>query len=244
MPETYTYQQLTLKQKRFVDAYTGKARGDAKKAAILAGYSKTSAKQIGSEVRKHPAVAYVIDERMQAESMSSTEVLWHLNDIARGSFDDFIAVGGSDLSPEAEQLIAKLVTDADLLLQEIREEGGLPIGLPEKIEAKREELQTLAEKVHAATHTKPWVYDMEKAERLGLLHLIAEIGTTEKGATKLKLQSRLEALKLLGQFHKLFTDRVEHTGPGGGPLVITEVVIEMPADEEDPDAGAEEPFPD
>lgn len=244
MSETYTYQQLTLRQRRFVDAYTGNARGDAKKAAILAGYSEASAKQIGSEVRHHPAVAAVIEERMRAETMSSVEVLWHLNDIAHGSYDDFITVGGSDLSEEAEQLIAKAMTDVDLMLAGIREEGGLPNGLPELIEAKREEIQALTEQIHQATHTRRWVYDLEKAERLGLLHLISEIGTTEKGATKLKLASRLEALKLLGQYHKLFTDRVEHTGPGGGPLVIREVVIEMPADEVDPDAGDEEPLPD
>jgi len=37
------------------------------------------------------------------------------------------------------------------------------------------------------------------------------------GAT-LQLKDKLKALELLGRYHKLFAERHEHSGPGGGPI--------------------------
>lgn len=201
-------EKLTPRQRLFVDFFLGEARLNATKAARLAGYLKP--RDSGYQLlRKTPGVQAAIEERLKENTLSANAVLSEITDIARGNIADFITVGGSDLSPEAEQLIAKAMTDLDLMLQEIRGEGGLPTGLPERIEQKREEIQALAEQIRQMTHTRPWVFDLEKAEREGVLHLIAEIGTTEKGATKLKLASRLEALKLLGQFHNLWKEKTE-----------------------------------
>lgn len=46
--------------------------------------------------------------------------------------------------------------------------------------------------------------------------------------TELKLHDPQAALGLLGRHYKLFTDKVEHSGPGGGPIPFSEVVIELP----------------
>lgn len=55
--------RLTLKEKRFVDAYLGPANGVVKEAALLAGYSKGKAKDIGSQTLARPIVRAEIDKR-------------------------------------------------------------------------------------------------------------------------------------------------------------------------------------
>jgi len=42
--------KLKGREQRFVDAYTGEAKGNATKACILAGYSEKAARQIGSRL--------------------------------------------------------------------------------------------------------------------------------------------------------------------------------------------------
>lgn len=79
----------------------------------------------------------------------------------------------------------------------------------------------------------------------GLGHLIHEVADTEHGQ-KIKFYDAQAALVQLGRYHKLFSERMEHTGPNGGPLVIREVTVEMPPveDDEPEDDGTAEPLPD
>lgn len=37
------------------------------------------------------------------------------------------------------------------------------------------------------------------------------------------MQGKMKALELIGKYHKLWTDKVEHTGPGGGPIQVRAV---------------------
>lgn len=50
---------LTMKQTRFIDEYLANG-GRAKDAAVMAGYSESSAKQRGYELLRRPEVAAVI----------------------------------------------------------------------------------------------------------------------------------------------------------------------------------------
>lgn len=204
--EPTAYQKLTARQRKFVDAYLGEARGNATKAARLAGYAHPM--QQGTETRHTPAVAAVIEDLLNRNAMSAPEVLWNLADVARGNMADFVEVGGSDLSDEAKGYLSWLIETCDTALAEIREEGALPPGVPEQIEKRREEIQQIAEHLNKATQTRPWVFNLEKAQREGLLHLVAEIAQTEHG-TKLKLHDRVQALMALGRHHGLFTVKHE-----------------------------------
>ena len=49
---------------------------------------------------------------------------------------------------------------------------------------------------------------------------ISETVTQSGGSTKFKRYDKVKALELLGKYHKLFTDRVEHTGKDGGPIEV------------------------
>lgn len=82
------YDKLTEKQRRFIDYYIKLA--DAKKAAIEAGYSKKTAKQIGSE--NLSKLDHIIKGRLkEIESKriaSADEVLRYLTSVMRGEEKD------------------------------------------------------------------------------------------------------------------------------------------------------------
>lgn len=58
--------KLTAKQRRFVEAFAGPAKGNATEAARMAGYSAKTARQMGQENLSKPAIAEAIDRLSQA----------------------------------------------------------------------------------------------------------------------------------------------------------------------------------
>ena len=77
---------LTLKQQRFADEYI--IRGNATQAAILAGYSKKTARSIGQENLTKPDIKKYIDERLDELESSKIakqeEILKYLTSLMRG----------------------------------------------------------------------------------------------------------------------------------------------------------------
>ena len=77
---------LTLKQQRFADEYI--ISGNATQAAMLAGYSKKTARSIGQENLTKPDIKKYIDERLEELESSKIakqdEVLQYLTSIMRG----------------------------------------------------------------------------------------------------------------------------------------------------------------
>lgn len=67
-------QTLTEKQRRFVEAYMGAARGNATEAARLAGYkgNDVTLAAVGSENLRKPQIAQAIEERRQADPLVLT----------------------------------------------------------------------------------------------------------------------------------------------------------------------------
>ncbi|MCH9648837.1 MAG: terminase small subunit [Deltaproteobacteria bacterium] len=61
--------KLTEKQRRFVEAYMGKAKGNATEAARIAGYkgSYSTLKQVGAENLTKPYLREAIQERVDAD---------------------------------------------------------------------------------------------------------------------------------------------------------------------------------
>lgn len=85
--------KLTPKQKVFVEAYFASGF-NAHEAAIKAGYSKHSARQIGAKLLSHASVARALQKRLTAkladEGMQADEVLSLLAQHARGNMEDYI----------------------------------------------------------------------------------------------------------------------------------------------------------
>jgi hypothetical protein len=90
--------------------------------------------------------------------------------------------------------------------------------------------------------------DLEKARAAAKLHLVEayacdevyELGQGDLPPSivrkqKFKLHSALAALVTLGKGHRLWADRLEHSGEGGGPipLAIREIIVKIPETDAD-----------
>jgi phage terminase small subunit len=59
--------QLSERERRFVEAYMGKAAGNATEAAILAGYKRTSARQQGSRLLTKASIRNAVEQRASSD---------------------------------------------------------------------------------------------------------------------------------------------------------------------------------
>lgn len=89
------YNELTEKQKRFIDYYIEFA--DAKKAAIEAGYSKKTAKVIGCEnlTKLNCFIQEKLKEKEDNRIASQDEVLRYLTSVMRGEEKDQFGLDAS-----------------------------------------------------------------------------------------------------------------------------------------------------
>ena len=85
-----------LKDKReaFVLAYIGPARFNATAAARAAGYAVPEVE--GARLLKNARVRARIDEHLDGETLSATEVLAELTEMARAPFDDYVEIIARD----------------------------------------------------------------------------------------------------------------------------------------------------
>ena len=83
---------LTAKQAAFVEHYL--ATGNGSEAARRAGYAGKT-ERVQWELRRQPAVAAAIAERLRALSLSAEETLSHLSEIGRGEYADYLEVDPS-----------------------------------------------------------------------------------------------------------------------------------------------------
>ena len=90
--------KMTAKQQKFVDQYI--KFGNAKQAALEAGYSPKTAKQMGVENLSKPYLKAAIDERMKAMEddtiAKATEVLEYFTTVLRGTARETVAVATMD----------------------------------------------------------------------------------------------------------------------------------------------------
>ena len=114
---------LTAKQRKFADEYI--KSGNAKQAAIKAGYSPKTAKVIGNENLTKPYLKAYIDERLEELSNSkiatAEEILEYLTSVVRGEqvedvvtnkgiFHD-VPVGAKDRLTAAKEILKRYPYD-------------------------------------------------------------------------------------------------------------------------------------
>ena len=82
--------KLTIKQKKFADEYI--RLGNSTQAAINAGYSQKTARQIGADNLSKAYIREYINEKMQAldaeKTMQIKEIMEELTSIARGEIKE------------------------------------------------------------------------------------------------------------------------------------------------------------
>ena len=109
---------LTDKQKRFAEEYIVDA--NARQAAIRAGYSRKTARQIGPENLSKPAVRSYIDELMEAQQSAKVataqEVLEYLTSVIRGeAVSEEIVVEGCGEGISEARAVDKRPSEKDKL---------------------------------------------------------------------------------------------------------------------------------
>ncbi len=86
--------ELTQKQRLFVEAYIGACNGNAREAARAAGYSgdDNALSQRGFELVRNPKIAELVGVRVQEAVMRANEVLSELSAIAKADWQDFLEI--------------------------------------------------------------------------------------------------------------------------------------------------------
>lgn len=101
--------KLTVKQKKFADYFI--ETGNATQAAIKAGYSKNSARQMGNENLTKPYIKKYIDEKMKQiedkQIAKAEEVLKHLTSMMRGEEREEVVVTENTGDYESKARIVK-----------------------------------------------------------------------------------------------------------------------------------------
>ena len=103
--------RLTDKQQAFISFYL--QSWNATQAAIAAGYSEKTARQMGSENLSKPDIQAEIQRRLTELSMSADEVLMRLSQQARGDVSQFLDQDGQvDMEKvrQAGYLVKKIKT--------------------------------------------------------------------------------------------------------------------------------------
>lgn len=88
--EEESEKKLTSKQRRFIEEYCKDF--NATRAAKEAGYSESTACEMGYENLTKPHIKKQVSMRLAALTMSADEALLRMSDFARGSFTPFVAI--------------------------------------------------------------------------------------------------------------------------------------------------------
>jgi phage terminase small subunit len=204
---------LTPKQARFVEAYLGEAKGDATRAAQLAGYK--SPEKLGlqllktSKVRCHlpPEVVGTLPEARERTTADRPEVI--------DKYEAFVMAYTGDARFNAKKAAVAAgyapSTGAGKLLHHPAIRARINAHLAAMSMSSQEVLALLAE-----------------VARRDLSECI-EVRTTSKGVVTARMDAsaKMKALELLGKAHGLFSERVQHSGS-----IRREYVIVSDPDEE------------
>lgn len=108
--------KLTLKQEKFIESYM--ISGNATQAAIEAGYSKKTARQVGTENLSKPAIFSELEKRttaLQNEKVDTQQdIVEFLSAVRRGEVKEVIVTPGGQ-KVEVPAKISDRVKSAELL---------------------------------------------------------------------------------------------------------------------------------
>jgi len=132
---------LNLKQKKFCDEYL--VDFNATQAAFRAGYSKETARSIGSENLTKPDIKAYISERLKELSLGPEEVKKMISDVAKGSLNEYFTIKQIEHTPRISRPLKLLIKDLENEI-EFEEEFAKVAKL--KAEAKKEHQAVIDEK--------------------------------------------------------------------------------------------------
>jgi phage terminase small subunit len=171
--------ELTAKERMFVEYFLGESFFNATDAARRAGYRHPNVQ--GPRMLVKVSIRDAVAARVGEAAMTANEVLARLTEIGRGKVTDFVDDDGK----------------FDLEKARKAKKDGLLKKLKVKRTSKRVDRFEDGDGEQAETFETSLVYEEVEFE----------------------MYSAHEALRDLGKYHKLFTEKVEHSNPDGTPLM-------------------------
>ena len=161
--------ELTRKQQDFVLAFLGGAQGNATEAARQAGYagSDSTLAAVGYENLRKPHIKAALQAVLEERSMSKTEVLAELGQIARTTVADFYKISERgypvpDLNKAAERgslgAVKKIKFD----------QNGLQLELHDRLKALRTLLRHFDTAAPEGVEEQTWREMRELSQRTGI----------------------------------------------------------------------------
>ncbi len=229
-------------QKEFGKQYIKDFNGT--RSAIKAGYSRDSAAEIASENLRKPHIAKWINQLLAEKTLSAPETLKSISDIARSDLKDYFVVTKTTrrqkISISLAEYIERLEEEIDTqqYIHDIEASEGL-LGEGEaldkniaehKRDQNRRKRQLVPHRVRLAKEPEARIIvdgpdELVEIADLDLARLVQDkdagkiksFSSTEHGP-KVEMYAADSALALVGKHHKLFTEKIEHAGEGGGPI--------------------------
>jgi phage terminase small subunit len=113
--------------------------------------------------------------------------------------------------------LAELKMSADEVLTRLSEHARGSIADFVTVSEPSTDLEDATDAQDAKAIAGGWRLDLLRAQQAGKLHLIKKLKSGQWGP-EIELHDPQAALALLGKHHKLFVEKIEHTGADGGPL--------------------------
>lgn len=132
------------------------------------------------------------------------------------------SIGSENLTkPDIQEYIAARLTElkmgADEVLTRLSDQARGSIAVFIDVSDPDDTIETAENMDEAHAAHIGWRLNLAKAKKAGKLHLIKRLKSGQWGP-EIELYDAQAAQALLGKHHKLFTDKVEHTGANGQPL--------------------------
>jgi phage terminase small subunit len=218
---------LTLKQSRFIDAYI--ATGNGAKAAIEAGYSEATAREMAHENLTKPHIVRVIADRLRAAAVAAgvtaAAVVAELHAIAtadatehcRTVIDSCRYCHGfehrySFTPAEYRRALDKALSEGQAAPEF---EGGMAF------DPRREPHPDCPECAGRGVVTV--IIRPSREVSPAARRLLASVKQNKDGSVELKMHDQMKALELLGRYAGAFKDVSHISGPNGGPLMLQPV---------------------
>jgi hypothetical protein len=223
-------------------------------AAVLAGYGdpdnpnhRNCCKSEGHRTSNLPHVKVAVEAGFREMHMSPAEIIARLEAQATGDVAEFFfpveyevdVFEDVSLHIHLDYLRKKLAIAEDLrdrfkdrapmLFNENKDKA---LRLEQQIVEVELTLEqnpkaTISMKTGTRTETR-WEIDIIKAREAGLSHLVQEISYDQRGQPKLKLADKVKSQELLGKYHKLWAERMEHEG--GLTITLKKETVGEPLD--------------
>lgn len=207
---------LQPKHRQFCDTYLTNGL-NALAAAREMGYKQQGE---GHRLLQREDISVYVRARLDEAGLTTAEITRRLQYFAEGDMRDFLTVAPSERSywiradqhEEVREAAKRRGTTADAL--DNYELAGI-LGSDRVAQTEDGVLMVCVREVDAEV-----IVDWRSAERLRALGRIKKIKIGKEGAVEFELHDPVRALELLGKAQKMFTDKVELGGEGGGPVQV------------------------